>query len=472
MTKRQKRYWAMGLSSALLITTAIPTSLALVSCANEQDQTNSNASNANKPTGNKPSNKPNSPGTNKPNPPSQPSQPTEPTSNLVFNASKVKSIYNNINSLLNKIKNDQANRLFKLKYSYLNDTTKQTKTSQEGFMTTVLNSIMKTMNTKDLSKAIKKTSFDVDRYSQTIIFTINFFPKALTSTCLNGNPNVSYGNDGQDKNSLVMSFKMPNIGLDTYVTYHVMEKVVISLQEYVQGLYDESITNIDYDYLNNHSQAIIPIMIKHGVNYHLVYGGNPRFAIPTLSTNRVEWDTMFHNDQVTYDPNCTNPNPEMWDFNPEWGYFTAYWHGDLSHLFDGGRIDVMDMAMQQAMTQFAQAGIRDGDQLEKKINTPAFSKRVWTAVFNYGFRFIDQGTNLIPTIHYTQIKATKDEYGNDIFIYKYSFSIPKDTPIGKGLATDPWFVENYEPIKTVGNQKVIQLKEFSSAPFVPDTISF
>ncbi len=452
MTKHQKRCLTLGLGSCLTAATIIPTSLTLVSCANEQDQTNSNTANANKPSTSNP-------------------QATIQNSNLTFNSTQVKSIYTNLNSLLTTIKNDKTNRLFKLKYSYLNDTSKKTKTTSEGFMTTVMNNIMNIMHTKDLSHAIKSASFDVDRNIEAIIFTINFYPKALTNSSIGNNKNISFGDNGKDKNTLVMTFKMPNIGLATYITYHVMEKITLGLQEYVQNLYDQSITNIDYNVLNNNKGQLEPIMIKRGVNYKLICRPDAGFQIPTARTNSVMWYTGFHDPAVQYDPNCDQPNPD-WEFDKRWGYFDPIWRGDLSHLFDGGRIHIIDMRIEDQITQLAQKGIRDPHQLEKQINTPAFSNKIWQQVFDNGFRFMKQGTNLIPQITFTNITTYKDEWNREFFQYEYSFSIPGDTPIANGVATNQWFVDYYAPLKKVNNSYLIKLTKPASAPFVPEEIDF
>ncbi len=461
MTKKMKRVLGISGASLASVVTIVPASLTLVACANEQDTTNSNASNANKPN----NTKPNSP---KPNPPTQSNPPIEPTCNLVFDSTKIKSIYNNINTQLNTIKKS-ADPLPQLTYQYLNNTASISKTTTQGFKTTVMTYIQKLMKTNDLSRAIKVATFDVDRYAEAVTFTINFYPKAFKGNPLSGNSHVKYGNNGKDKNTLVMTFSFPNIGLKTYVTYHVLEKMSLSMQQYVQTIYDTSITDMVYEILNEHASDMEPIMKSNGVNYQLVCRPTCSFGIPNVFTNSVVWNTSFHQeeDHVRYDPDCAN-GPD-WEFDLQYGYFNPVWHGDLSTLFNHSRIRWIDIWIQREITKLAESGIKDIDTLNRQINTPAFSKKIWDIAFEKGFRFVDQGTKLIPRIQFYNLGFGQNKQHHDGFAYKYKFVLPTNTPMGKDLDINGWFNDTYCKLNLKDpNEIVIETQKQVVAPFVED----
>ncbi len=470
-----KHILGISLSSLAITAVAIPSSLALVSCAEEQDKLNSNQTNANRPS-NGNSNHNNKPSTTKPNPPttapSTPAPKPEPNSDLRYNSSQLRKIYDNINSKLNGIKNG-ADPLPKLTYAYLNNdgTSKQTdanaKATTSGFKSSVMSYIKQTMGNKSLAKSIKSATFDVNRYNESVTFSINFFPKALSGNPIFNKNYIAYGDDGKDKNTLVMTFSMPNIGLAKYVSYHDLEKASQSVHEYVQAIYDKSIEDLNYDTLNGNLSQLWPIMEKHGVNYALLKRDSSRFDFPDIPENTVTWYSGYEVDQdgVTLDPNCASG--PGWEFRWKYAVFNITWSGNLDTLFNQQRLNIVDLQSEKEITKIAETGLRDPKQLLKQINTPAFSKKIWDMEFKYGFKFVEQGTKLYPKIDFFAADVGKDRFGDDAFIYKYRFTLPASTPVSNSIQNNSWVQKHFKITKN-SKGTTFECIQYMAASFVED----
>ncbi len=492
MTKQKKRCLTIGLSSLLVLSTTIPTSIALVACSGEQDQTNSSASNANRP-----SNKPNHPST-KPNQPSnqKPSKPVT-VAYTKFSSSQIQSIYKNVQT---KIKSLLKSKDFLplITYSYLNNrdvagkpiqthaqvsstknptnnASKPTTATKNGFMTDVMNDIYKLTHTNATNIPIKTASFEVNRYLQCVTLNLEFYPNTIPSNLLpksnsnhqnNGtssNPlsNMQYG---ANKNIVIMAFTTP--GIANYVTNHDLEIAGNSLQEYVQNLYDESITYVDYNILNSRKNELIPILIKNGFNAPLYDVAGGGFSIPTAGENAATFHSGFGDSPVTYDPDCTSGY--NWEFDRQWGQLCLTWHGDLSRLYTQGRLNVLNVYIQRAITAMASEVNYDPKKLDARINNRQFIQDMWNKTFEMtGLKLIQNGKVLtyLP-IKFYDITTGKARFDRDSFLYRYTFTLPLDTPISATMLENGW-VDKYFNFDYTDTGIVVSGKAPMYAFFVP-----
>ncbi len=450
MHKTHKRWMLVGLGIVGMVSLVTPICLGLVACSGEQETTSS----ITQPV--------------QPNHPSQPSTPVVANSNIKFSSHDLQTIYQTVQGVLNSY--SSSTRLAKLTNTNLNASTNQK---------SVMQKLTSKLNKGSLSKAVQSIDFHVNRYLDSIEFNIHFFPRAIptnlfpTSHKTNSNQsvlnNMSYGNQGQDKNSLVMTY--PNMGISKYLCNDDLVIWNDAVLAYANKLAQQSITNMNQITLNQTLDTVLyPTLQELGFNTNVIQHDTTMFGYYNPKDNAITYFGAIRKDfDVVFDPNCVQITP-TWDFYAPYYKMNITWKGDLSHLFGISRLNFMGVSIDHAITNLAPSVNCDANQLATKLSAPSFSAQMWTKLMHdTGFAFVTKlSTSQLPLISFTNIETGQDSWENPGFYYRYSYTLPKGTPISKQLYQVPYIQKNFQIVTNKDKSITISTITSCFSRFVPD----